>query len=58
MNRNKVDVVKEYKNYILNRVLNGVFDFSTWHQHQYGSIPRNIDVIPNLKFNVTGKKNA
>lgn len=44
--------IKEYEKYA-KTVLNSAFDFETWHQHQYGTIP-NVKVKTDLSINVVG----
>jgi hypothetical protein len=47
---NNKEHVSEYESY-LKTALKSAFDYSTWHEHQYGVKP-DLTVEANLKINV------
>lgn len=48
-----VDVVDQYKRYVQNSVMNRGFDFTTWHEQQFGSKPDGLTVESKVEFCVT-----
>lgn len=52
------EVIAEYKKYVTNSVLSRGFDFETWCQHQFGSMPDGLSVESKIEFCVTDNKTA